>query len=138
MDMERETTTGVTQARRSIVAVCLTVALFALAIMILVDGGLRAIMILAAVAAVVAAFRGLPNALLDIAAKRRGSTYFKILSFVLPIGTFVVSAYLLWLFWRIQGSGLLGELPLELVMGLLVAAGLLNLAVIAFNAFSSD
>jgi len=135
MDTESGDVSGTSQARRSIVAVCLTIALFASAVTFLVDGALPAIMILTAVAAVFAAFRGLPDALLDIAAQRRGSSYFKTLSFVLPIGGLVVSIYLVWLFWRIRRSELLDALPLEIILGLLVSASLLNLAVIVLNAF---
>ena len=138
MSTERETPTGSTKAKRSIMTACLTVALLAAAVTFLVDGALKAITILAAVAAVFAAFRGLPVALIDIAANRRGSGYFRFFSFALPIGATAISIYLGWLFWSIQDSGLLGDLPLELTIGLIVVAGLLNLAVAAFNAFSAD
>jgi len=138
MGTEPGAVAGTSQARRSIVAVCLTIALFASGVTFLTDGALLAIMILAAVAIIVAAFRGLPDALLNIAAQRRGSAYFKTLSFALPTGGLVVSIYLAWLFWRIRRSELLDELPLEIILGLLVTAGLLNLAVIAMNALLSD
>lgn len=138
MDTNRGTLAGTIQARRSIVAACLTVALFASALTFLVDGALRAITILAAVAAVVAAIRGLPDALVDIAARKRGAFYFKFFGFALPIGAIVVSIYLVWLFWRIRSSGFLGDLPLEFPVGLLVVASLINLVVVALNAFSSE
>lgn len=138
MDTEQGTLAGTNQARRSIAAACLTVALYASALTFLVDGALRAITILAAVASAVAAFRGLPEALVDIAARRRGAVYFKFFSFALPLGAIIVSMYLVWLFWRIRSSSFLGDLPLELLVGLLVIASLINLAVVAVNAFSSD
>ena len=138
MNPEQETLAESTKAKRSIVAACLTVALLAVAVTFLVDGALRAITILAAVAAVIAAFRGLPDALVESAVRGRGSAYFKFVSYALPIGAILISIYLGWLFLSIQGSGLLGDLPLELIIGLIVVAGLLNLGVVAFNAFSSD
>lgn len=138
MNTERETLAGPSKAKRSIAAACLTVALLAVAVTFLVDGALQAITILAAVAAVVAALRGLPDALVDMAARERGSGYFSFFSFALPIGAVFISIYLGWLFWSIRGSRLLGDLPLELMIGLFLVAGLLNLGVAAFNAFSSD
>lgn len=138
MTTEPNAMAGTNQARRSIMASLLTIALLAVAVTFVVDGALRAITILAAVAAVVAAFRGLPDALIDIAARTRGATYFKTLSYVVPIGALLLSIYLVWVFWGIRSSGLLSGIPLEFVLVVLVAAGLLNLTVIAVNALSAD
>lgn len=138
MDTEPADISGTSQARRSILAVFLTIALLASAATFLVDGSLRAITILTAVAVIAAAFRGLPDALIDFASQRRGAAYFKVLSFALPIGSLIISIYLAWLFWRIRNSGLFGGIPLDFLLGIVVTACLLNLAAIALNAFSSD
>ena len=119
-------------------AALLTIALLAVAVTFIADGALRAVTVIAAIAAIIAAFRGLPDSLIEIASRRRGSTYFKSLSFIVPIASLVLSIYLAWLFWSIQTSNLLSQTPIELVLLLIVAAGLLNLAVLAINAFASD
>jgi hypothetical protein len=129
---------GTSRARRSIVAACITIALFASAATFLVEGAMRVITLLAAIAIIAATFRGLPDALIKYAARRRGSTYFKTLSFALPIGALLVSIFLGWLLWRIRSSGLLDGFPLDILLWLFVMTSMLNLAVIAINAFASD
>lgn len=116
----------------------LTIALLAVAVTLVVDGALRAITILAAIGAVIAAFRGLPDALIEIAGEKRGSTYFKTLSYLLPTASLFLSVYLGWLFWSIQTSELLAEVQIELILLIVISAGLLNLGVIVVNAISSD
>lgn len=138
MGAERKSLPGTTRAKRSIVAICLTMAMLATSVTVLVDGALRAVTALAAIAVIFAAFRGLPEALVDSAARRRGAMYFAFIGFVLPLGAVIVSAYLVWLFQRIARSGLLEDLPFGLLIGLSAASGLLNGAVIGLNAFSRD
>ncbi len=129
---------GKNQARRSIAAGLLTIALFAISATLLVEAALRAITILAAIAVTIAAFRGLLEALVEIAARKRGSSYLKTFSFVVPFALLLVSIYIAWIFWSIMKSDLPIGLPIELPLVLAVAAGVLNLIVIGFNAFSSD
>lgn len=138
MNAESGALAGRRQVKRSIVAILLTMVLFAVCLMFLVDGGVRAILVLAAVGIVGALIRGLPDALVDRASPRRGALYFKTLGYVLPTGGLIVSIYLLWLFWTIRKSELIADLPLEIILGLLAIAGLINLSVLAFGTFSSD
>lgn len=138
MDTETNALAGTNQARRSIAVGLLTTALFAISATLIAEGALRAITIFAAVAATIAAFRGLPEALVEIAARKRGSSYLKTFSFVVPFASLMVSIYVAWIFWSIMKSDLPISLPIELPLVLAVAAGVLNLIVIGFNAFSSD
>lgn len=138
MNTEPTALAGTNQARRSIMAGLLTIALLAVAVTFIVDGALRAITILAAAAAIIAALRGLPDALIEIAGRKRGSTYFQTFSYIVPVASFILTVYLGWLFWRIQASELLGGISIELILLVIVAAALINLGVIMINAFASD
>ena len=129
---------GIYKARRSIMAVLLSLALFAIAVTFIVDGALRAVTIAAAAAAAVSAFRGLPKALVEYAGQRRGSTYVKAMSIIIPIIVVLLSIYVTWLLFQVQASDLIRDMQLGLTLALVVIAGLVNLVALAFNIFSSD
>jgi len=119
-------------------AALLSLALFAIAVTFIVDGALRAVTIAAAAAAAVSAFRGLPKALVEYAAQRRGSTYMKAMSIVIPITVVLLSIYVTWLLFQVQASDLIRDMQLGLTLALVVIAGLVNLVALALNIFSSD
>lgn len=136
MDAELNELEGSTQARRSITGGLITLALFALAGTLLIDGPARAFSILAAGAALFFAARGLPRSLVDSASKRRGAAYLKTLSFVVPIGLLLLSGYIAWILLTIQSSELPIARPSDIALLLLGIAGVVNLAVIGANIFS--
>jgi hypothetical protein len=138
MKVESSSVAGASQTKNSIISVCLTMALLLLTAVFIVEGAVKIGFFLTAVGMVVVTFRGLPDALIRLASTKRGSTYFKIMSLALPIGAFLVTAYLLWVFWRIQNSDLVQGAQFGIIIGLLSIAGLLNLAVFAKNVFTSD
>ncbi len=126
---------GATQARRSITGGLITLALFALAGTLLIDGAARAFTILAAGAALFFAARGLPKVLVNSASQRRGPRYLKILSFVVPVGLLLLSGYIAWLLLIIQSSELPVARPSDIAFALLGVAGVVNLAVLGANIF---
>jgi len=136
VDAELTEPEGTTQARRSITGGLITLALFALAGTLLIDGPAQALSILAAGAALFFTARGLPRALVGSASQRRGPRYLKILSFVVPIGLLLLSGYIAWLLLIIQSSDLPVARPSDIALLLLGVAGLGNLAVLGANIFS--
>jgi len=138
VDAELTELEGATQARRSITGGLITLALFALAGTLLIDGPARAFSILAAGAALFFAARGLPRSLVDSASQRRGPGYLKILSFVVPIGLLLLSGYIAWLLLTIQSSELPIARPSDIALFLLGIAGVVNLAVIGANIFARN
>jgi len=136
VDPELNDLEGSTQARRSITGGLITLALFALAGTLLIDGPAQAFSILAAGAALFFAARRLPRSLVDSASQRRGPGYLKILSFVVPIGLLLLCGYIGWLLLIIQSSELPVVRPSDIALVLVGVAGIVNLAVIGANIFS--
>jgi len=138
MNTDPKKLVGMNQSKRSIFAALLAIAFFGIAAALIVEGTLRAITVLIAVAAVVGVFLGLPGALVEFAARRRGTTYFKIISYVVPISTLLVLSYLGWIFWQLRSTELFSGKPVELALGFIIAAATLNLGTIIYNLFASE
>jgi hypothetical protein len=138
METESSSVAGKRQTRNSIISVCLTSALLLSTEVFIGKGAVKIVFFLAAIGIVVVTLRGLPDALIRLASRKRGSTYFKGMSLVLPIAAFLISAYLIWVFWRIQNSELIQGVQYEIVIGLLVIACLLNLTVFIKNVVTSN
>ena len=129
---------GAIKAKRSTMAALLSLALFAISVTFVLDGPLRAVTILAAAAALVAVFRGVPEALVEYAGRKRGATYMKSMSIIIPIAMVLLSAYVYLLLSKIRASDLVSDFPLGLTLAFVIIVGVVNLGALALNVFLSN
>lgn len=123
-------------SERSLRVGLISISLLAVAVAFLSKGALPAISILVAVAGAYFAFKGLPKALLAYAMQRRGETYLGVLSFALPLGFTVLSAYLLLVLVYVLRSNVPLGVPLAYPLGLVALAAIINLITAAINVAS--
>lgn len=123
-------------SERSLRVGLISISLLALAAALVSTGALPAISVLVAIAGAYFAFRGLPKALLAYAMQRRGETYLGVLSFALPLGFTVLSAYLVLVLTFVLRSNVPLGVPLGYPLGLVALAGIINIVTVAINVAS--
>ena len=125
-------------ATRSIRASLVSTALLALGSSLNASGALPAVSLVIAASAIYSLFGKLPETLVGAAARRRGGSYLRLMSLIVPGGTLLVSAYLTALFIILLQSDLPLGIPLEISIALFALSGLLSLVVAAVNLISPE
>ena len=138
MNSSEDRSTGSLTLRRSLRAALLSVALLAVASAFLARGALPAVSLLVAASAIYFVFRGLPETLVTVAGRRRGGSYLRLMSLIVPIGMLLLSAYIAAIFIFVLQSDLPVGFPLEVPFALSALSGLLNLVIAAVNLISPE
>ena len=111
-------------------------ALWAFGFAALIDGISRVLMLGLGSGALVLLWRGLPEVMINYIRPRRGPTYMKIVSLVIPMLWVAASFYLTWFFIRIIGSGLVPEIANMIILIFYIGSGIVNLVLVVANGIS--